>query len=349
MRRTKYWQLVLIGLVAGAIATCVAIFVPWLPQDDSRQAGRIVFVYWFATIMCLVIFSVVAAILVYSIINFRAAPGDWSDGPPVHGHTTLEVIWTLIPAVLVTSLAVVSAVVLTKNGHAGTNPLIVKVTAQQFAWQFTYPNRKTYGILRLPVDRTVKLEVTSNDVIHSFWVPEFFQKQDAVPGQTNSLEITPDRVNTPQRSYYPVICTELCGLGHALMRSKAIVLTQTAYNHWYASETNPKAAAGAVKGNAGGGTLAATALFKQNGCGACHEFKAIPGAVGKVGPSLDDISPTAKKAGQDLLAYIKQSIVDPNAFITPGYQPGVMPPSFGSTMTATQINALAAFIAAHTS
>ena len=170
-----------------------------------------------------------------------------------------------------------------------------------------------------------------------------------MPGQSNSLEITPDRVNTPQRPYYPVICTELCGLGHALMRSKAIVLTQTAYNHWYASETNPKAAAGAVKGNAGGGTLAATALFKQNGCGACHEFKAIPGAVGKVGPSLDDISPTAKKAGQDLLAYIKQSIVDPNAFITPGYQPGVMPPSFGSTMTATQINALAAFIAAHTS
>ena len=92
------------------------------------------------------------AILIYAIINFRAEPGDWSDGPPVHGHTTLEIVWTVIPAVLVTSISIVSAIVLTKNGSAGTNPLVVKVIAQQFSWQFQYPNRKTYPILRLPVE-----------------------------------------------------------------------------------------------------------------------------------------------------------------------------------------------------
>ena len=113
-----------------------------------------------------------------------------------------------------TAISIVSAIVLAQNGNAGDNPLVVKVVAQQFAWTFKYPNGKTYGHLRLPIDRRVKLDITANDVIHSFWVPEFAQKQDAVPGQINNLVITPTRTGT-----FPVICTELCGLGHALMRS----------------------------------------------------------------------------------------------------------------------------------
>ena len=103
---------------------------------------------------------------------------------------------------------------LAKNGNAGTNPLIVKVYGQQFTWTFEYPNGKTFTALRLPLDRHVRLEITSKDVIHSFWVPQFAQKQDAVPGEWNPLVITPDRLGR-----YPVICVELCGLGHSLMRS----------------------------------------------------------------------------------------------------------------------------------
>jgi cytochrome c oxidase subunit II len=339
VRRGSIFQLVMIGVVAGAIATCVAVFVPWLPTPASRQAGRIDFVYWFATWISLVIFSVVVAIMVYAMINFRAAsPDDWSDGPPVHGNTKIEIIWTIIPALLVTSVAIVSAIVLAENGKAGTNPLVVKVTAEQFFWQFTYPNRKTYPILRLPVNRPVKLEITADDVIHSFWVAQFGQKQDAVPGQTNELVITPDRTGT-----YAVICTELCGLGHALMRSQAVVMDATAYNHWYASTVSAP-----TPPTTGGGTAIATAVFKNNGCSACHTFRAIPGATGTVGPSLDDLSASAKAAGKPLPAFIKQSIVDPNAVITKGYQPNVMPQDFGTTMTATQINALVAYLAANT-
>ena len=125
-------------------------------------------------------------------------------------------MWTAIPAVLVTAISIVSAVVLAQNSHAGPDPLIVKVTAQQFAWDFTYPNGKKYGYLKLPLYRHVKLDITALDVIHSFWVPQFSQKQDAVPGQHNTLVITPTKLGT-----FPVICTELCGLGHALMRSHA--------------------------------------------------------------------------------------------------------------------------------
>jgi cytochrome c oxidase subunit 2 len=146
-------------------------------------------------------------------------------------------------------------------------------------------------------------------------------------------------VNDAKTPYYPVICTELCGLGHALMRSKAIVLTQAAYTTWYRGSPQPRPKPG------GGGGTPASVIFTQNGCGACHEFKAIPAAVGKIGPSLDNVQDTAKAAGMDLVAYIKQSIVDPNAYVVPGYQPNVMPSTFGSTMTATQINALTAYIA----
>ncbi len=336
MRRGSWFQLIAIGVAAGAIATAVAIAVPWLPTSASKQADRIDFTYWFATVICLVIFAVVAAILIYAVINFRAKPGDWSDGPPVHGNTTIEIIWTIIPAVLVTAISIASAIVLAQNGNAGSNPLVVRVLGQQFAWTFTYSNGKTSPILRLPLDRPVRLEITAADVIHSFWVPQFGQKQDAVPGQVNDLVITPTRTGT-----FPVICTELCGLGHSTMRTATIVMNEAAFKSWFVGTAQRPQPGG------GGGTIGAV-IFTNNGCGACHTFKPVPAATGKVGPDLDSLSASAKAAGQELVPFIHQSIVDPNAVIAKGFQPGVMPGTFGSTIPPRQLNALVAYIAANT-
>ncbi len=338
VRRTNYFQLIVIGLIAGAIATAVAVLVPWLPTPASRQAGRIYFVYWFATVISLFIFSVVCAIMTYALIKFRVKPGDLSDGPPVHGNTKIEIIWTAIPAILVTAISIVSAIVLSENSNAGTNPLVVKVFAQQFAWEFQYPNGKSYPVLRLPLNRGVKLEITSKDVIHSFWVASFAQKQDAVPGQWNNLDITPDRTG-----HYAVICTELCGLGHSLMRSWAIVMQPAAFQTWYRGSNQPP-----PQPAGGAGISAGATIFTQNGCSACHTLNSIPAATGKIGPSLNDLSAAAKTAGQPLLQFIKSSIIDPNAYIAPGYQSGVMPTSFGNTMSATEINTLVHYLAAHT-
>src|SRR3954454_18493853 len=144
VRRRSIVQLIGIGLVSGLIAACVAVFVPWLPTSASTQADGIFFTYWFATVISLFVFAVVVAVLVYSLINFRAKPGDWSDGPPVHGHTTLEVVWTIIPTILVIAIGIVSAVVLAQNSNAGRNPLTVDVIGQQFAWQFSYDEGKTF-------------------------------------------------------------------------------------------------------------------------------------------------------------------------------------------------------------
>jgi len=193
VRKGSLIQLTAIALIAGAICTAVALAIPWLPVDAGQEAHRIHFVFWFTTAICIGVFSVVAAVLVYSVWKFRAGPDDDSDGPPVHGHTGLEIAWTAVPAVLVTAISIVSAIVLAQNGNAGANPLVVKVTAQQFAWSFTYPDGKTYGSLTIPEGRHVKLDITSNDVIHSFWVPQLSQKQDAVPGQHNGRGSTPTR------------------------------------------------------------------------------------------------------------------------------------------------------------
>lgn len=332
MRRGSLVQLVLIGVVAGATATATAIFIPWMPVQASKEAHRIDFVYWFATVISLFVFAVVAAVLAYALINFRVKPGDMSDGPPIHGHTTIEIVWTVIPTILVTAITIVSAIVLSEDGRAGPNPLKIGVVGEQFAWTFTYPNGQSYPDLHLPIDRGVILRITSRDVIHSFWVPEFGQKQDAVPGAFNNLVITPNRLGT-----YDVICTELCGLGHALMRSQAVVMSQADWATWYKGTSAP---------SGGGGDPVAT--FNSSGCAACHTFKAIPGAVGKVGPSLDDLSVAAKKAGQPLAAFVKQSIADPNAYIAPGYQPGVMPPNFASTIPPDKLDQLVQYLVAHT-
>jgi cytochrome c oxidase subunit 2 len=327
VRRGSIIQLTAIGLVAGAICTVVALAIPWLPVSAGQEADRIHFVYWFVTIISICVFSVVVAVLVYSVWKFRAGPDDDSDGPPTHGHTTLEIVWTAIPAILVTAISIVSAIVLAQNGHAGSNPLIVKVTARQFAWKFTYPNGKSYGYLTVPTGRHVKLDITSEDVIHSFWVPQLSQKQDAVPGQHTHIVITPKRTGT-----FPVICTELCGLGHALMRSHVDILTGPAFDKWLA------------RGGQAGGGPPGLAVFQQNGCGGCHTFKPAS-ATGKVGPDLDNLAAEAKQANRGSLdAFIKESIVKPQAYIAPGY-PDAMPHTFGSQIPPDKLTQLVQYLA----
>ena len=326
VRRGSIFQLLGIAAIAAVITSLVAVLIPWLPNPASEEAKRIHFVYWFTTVICIGVFATVAAVMAYSVIKFRARPDDDSDGPPIHGHTKLEIVWTAIPAVLVTAISIVSAIVLAQNSRAGSHPLVVKVTAVQFAWKFTYPNGKSYGYLTLPKGRHVKLDITANDVIHSFWSPELSQKQDAVPGQHTHLVVTPSRTGT-----FPVICTELCGLGHALMRSHVTILPADKFDAWVKS--GGQAAAGPP----------GLAVFQENGCGGCHTLKGMPGATGTVGPDLDNLKDAAAKANQPLAAFIKESIVKPDAYIAPGY-PNAMPPNFGTQIPADKLGQLVQYL-----
>jgi cytochrome c oxidase subunit II len=246
-------RVLLVALLLAAVATAVAIFIPWLPEQASKEGERIDFVFWFVTAICIAIFSVVASLSVYSLIKFRAKPDDDSDGPPVHGHTGIEITWTVIPLILVIAMIIVSSVALAQNDRDPSGSMRVEVLGQQFAWLVAYPpegaaedmdgfvcfnvggegalevNRrcKSSPNLVLPLDQSARLHLTARDVIHSFWVPEFRQKQDAVPGLETEITITPTKLGN-----FPFICTELCGLGHALMRTRAIVMRESEFEAW---------------------------------------------------------------------------------------------------------------------
>ena len=321
-------SMVVIALAASAVAFAVAFFIPWLPDQASEQRERIDFVFWLTTVICIGIFGVVVAIILYSVWKFRARPDDDSDGLPIHGHTGIEIVWTAIPFVLVVAISIASGVALARNEQKGDGPLRVEVTARQFAWLFEYPNGTSTGTLRLPLDRTTVLHITAHDVLHSFWVPEFGQKQDAVPGIETELVITPTKLGE-----FDVICTELCGLGHALMRTRAIVLRPAAFEQWVAQTG---------KDMAGPPGEAGAAVFAENGCAGCHTF-APANATGQSGPPLDDLAARAQALGREPEEFVRESIVDPDKVVAEGFPAGVMPKTYGE-LPDEQVNALVQYL-----
>jgi cytochrome c oxidase subunit II len=325
VRRGSIVRITIYGVLAGIAASVVAVLVPWLPTSASEEMDRIEFTFWFTTVICIAVFSIVAAAIIYSVLKFRAQPDDDSDGPPIHGHTGLEIVWTAIPAVLVTAISVVSAIVLAKNEDAGASAIPIVVTGQQFAWKFEYPGDPAVvtGELVLPLNESVKLTLTSRDVIHSFWVPEFGQKSDAVPGIETTLVITPTKVGE-----YSLVCTELCGLGHSTMRAPVRVVERGAYDEFLAG-----AAAGPEDETSG------EAIFASAGCGGCHEF-APAGTDAQVGPSLNAVDP----GGEPLEEYLRTAIVEPNANVVSGYQPDVMPATYGESLSDEQLDALVQYL-----
>jgi cytochrome c oxidase subunit 2 len=226
-------QLVAIGVVIAVALTLTAVLLQWLPTSASEEFDRIQAVYWFATVISIAIFSLVVAVVLFSVWKWRVPEDDDADGPPIHGHTGLEILWTAVPAVLVTAIGIVSAVVLARNGEAGNRPLEVQAIGQQFAWKFVYSDYDDLesGELVLPVGREARFTMTSVDVIHSFWVPNFGQKMDAVPGIETTILVTPDRTGE-----FAVVCAELCGLGHATMRAKARVVSEADFDAWVEEE-----------------------------------------------------------------------------------------------------------------
>jgi cytochrome c oxidase subunit II len=350
MRRGSVVALLGLALIAGGVATAVALVPTWLPEAASREASRIHFVIWFVVAICIVIFAIVAAVLAYSVMKFRVREDDFEDGPPIHGHTGLEITWTVIPFVLVTAIAIVSAIVLSRNDAQAQDTLRINVTAQQFEFTFSYPDAKniTSPVLMLPKDRSVELYMRSLDVIHSVFVPQFSQKEDIVPGLVTQLHITPTRLGT-----FPLECTELCGLGHSLMRSQAVVMEPAKFNAWLkqqektaapAPPTTPPSTSTTSTSTTQSSSAAGLSVFNANGCSSCHTLSAA-NATGKVGPDLDNLVAYAKQAKQPLEAFIHESIVDPNAYIQPGFPKSVMPQTFGQSLTKSQLDALVAFLA----
>jgi cytochrome c oxidase subunit II len=253
--RNPYVQ---VGLWTFAITLIVGVLVwslPWEPESASTAAGPIDTLYDVLALVSAFVFALVCAILITAVVHFRKRrPDDLRDGAPIHGHTRLEIIWTTIPALLMVGTAVYSGLVLADIEESKAGTKTINVTGEQFAWTFEYQGERVRsGELHLVEDTPYLFKITAKDVLHSFWVPQFRMKRDAVPGQTTEVRVTPTR-----KGQYSVVCAELCGLGHSTMRGGVVVSDQAAFDRWLrrakAGEVPP--AGGAVPQNGGPGPAA---------------------------------------------------------------------------------------------
>jgi len=268
---------------------------------------------------------------VYSLIVFRRKKGETGDGAHIVGNSTLEIAWSIIPLFIVIFLAYMGAYSLGEVRRIDMSALQVKVTAGQWYWQFQYPE---YGVtsteLYLPVNRQVDLQMSSNDVIHSFWVPEFRVKQDIVPGQVTELRITPTLLGN-----YKVLCAELCGASHAYMEGLVMVVDLPTFENWITNQQATVEVDPVLKGQQ---------LVQQYGCTTCHS---LDGSI-KIGPSWKELyeSTVTLDDGSTIFAdqaYLTSSILEPNLYVHEGFPSNVMP-SFNEILDQTQVESIVAFI-----
>jgi cytochrome c oxidase subunit 2 len=220
----------------------------WLPDQATTAAGQIDDLFYLILWITGGVFVLVFVLMVYFLIRYRSRSG--RKATYYHGNTRLEIIWTIVPALMVIALGFLSksvwSQIKTEVPDSKTS-LVIDVKPRQFQWDITYTGADgqfgtpdditTINQLHVPVNKDVVIRMTAQDVIHSFFVPEFRVKQDAVPGMVTQLWF-----NVPKPGSFEIACAELCGLGHYRMRGYLTVYDQAGYDAWYAQEVEKKAA-----------------------------------------------------------------------------------------------------------
>src|SRR3954453_33529 len=229
----------LAAVVVLTVVTSVIMLIPnWNGEEASTAAPKIDDLLDVMIVLSSFVFSIVMVMLVYSLWRWRGRPGDEGDGAPIHGNTRLEIAWTVIPTVIVLFGAIYSWITLSDIEAHDRDRMVVDVYSQQYEWHFNYPETGTTSReLHVPVDRQIEFRLHALDVIHSFWVPEWRIKKDNVPGITTRAYVTPTKAGD-----YTLVCTELCGIGHAPMRAPVgVEPSQQAWQQWAATQPPIKA------------------------------------------------------------------------------------------------------------
>ena len=305
-----------------------------LPKQASMQAVAIDQLFQLHWLFISFFVSLIVVFVLYSVIVFRRKKGEQGDGAYFEGNTPLEIVWTIIPLGIVLFLAYRGAQTLGQVELRKSDAIEINVVAQQWSWRFDYPDGFSSDRLVLPVDKQILLRLHSEDVIHSFWVPEFRVKQDVLPGGEEfirELRITPIKTGL-----YKVRCAELCGSQHYAMLADVVVMEESGYEDWVALQS-----AACELSDAECGQKWAT----QFGCLACHSIDGTK----IVGPTWFDLfgHQVTLSDGSTVTAdeeYIRMSILDPNAQVVQDFSPDVMPGTFGDRLTDEQINQIIAFI-----
>ncbi|MEZ4668046.1 MAG: cytochrome c oxidase subunit II [Anaerolineae bacterium] len=344
---------IIIVIVAGVLLILGGVLIGTLtpqlfPPPASAEAKPVDDLFHISLVIGGAIFLLVQGMLVFSIIRFRAKPGDTSDGAYIHGSTTLEIVWTAIPAVIVVVLTILSWQVFDTIFTPKPDEAKVFAAGARFNWAFTYdvplsimPEQVdltklpedvradveadgllsvTSPILYTYVGQPVVMEMEPKDVIHAFWIPAFRLKQDLIPGRTTSIRFTPTIAGT-----YPIECAELCGANHGLMRSEVVVLdNEQGFNQMMVPMMDEKIHPPADP------VLRGRKILSSNvyPCYTCHVLSDLTEApqpwAGNVGPALNGIadrvaSSRASATGQTPAEYLYTAVHEPSAYLVPGY------------------------------
>lgn len=336
MRNGKHFIIVAVLIVISTIV--LRLLFTWLfalPIAASAQAGPIDTMFNAHFWMIALLFSLIMVIMLYSAVVFRRKPGDDEDGPHVHGNTALEIGWTIIPTFIVIGFGVWGA--FTLNALTAQNPeeIVIEVTGRQWSWTFAYPEHGDFNSTELVIqkDQPVLLKMESDDVLHSFWVPEFRVKQDLVPGQITELRITPTIEGD-----YKVRCAEICGLDHSSMLAPVRIVSAAEFDAWVEEKSAAPKFAEMTPEERGAIWHSAEGFA----CVGCHSLDGTPGAgptwLGIYGRQEALDNGTSVTVNDE---YINESIIDPNAKIVDGYIANVMPQIYVDSFAEKEAEILA--------
>ena len=338
LRRT----LLRVGMLLVAALVLTGCAGDNLPQDFLAPEGPVArkqdrlwdLVFWTAT----GVFVIVEGALVLLLVRFRAKSTDVEPPKQTHGNTRLEVLWTIIPALILAVIAVPTVRLIFELADEPEGALQVRVVAKQYWWEFEYSGEEGQGVvtaneLVIPVDRPVHLTMESTGqneaalnpqdpgVIHSFWVPKLAGKQDVVPGAVRTMTIEAEEPGVS----YSGQCAEFCGLSHANMRFAVEALEPASFEAWIADQAEP--APVPTSGDAAAGAE----LFTQRQCIGCHAIKGVEGATARVGPNLTKFAEREKFAGYMLDNDVTEGAENVSAWLADPQKvkPGSQMPNLG--------------------
>jgi len=307
----------------------------WLPENASNLASGVDNVILFVTVVSVFFFFLISAFLVFFAVKYRRR-SDSDETPYITGNEALEVVWTIIPSVILMIIFAWGYIQFAEMRNPPDDAMEVNVTARQWLWEFDYYNgKKTINELYVQQNRPVKMVMRSEDVIHSFFVPDFRVKQDVLPGVYSQLWFTPTKIGT-----FDLFCAEYCGTSHSNMVAKVNVLSPEAFAIW---EKGIGIEAGDILSVSLSPAESGRRLYDNRGCGACHS---IDGSAG-IGPTFKAVFGTTEKlqSGDTVVVeenYIRESILNPNEKMVEGYAP-VMP-SFKGILSDEEITHVIEYI-----
>lgn len=304
----------------------------FLAERVGRLAEEVDGVFLFIFLVGLFFFIITQGTLIYFAVRYRRRKGEEEAATPyITGNRTLEIVWVVVPSILLLAIFIYGYLVFRDIRTPPPGAAEINVTARQWLFVFKYPDgRQTVNEVRTPVGKPVRFLMTSADVIHGFYLPEFRVKQDILPGRYTDLWVQPVKTGR-----YDIYCTQYCGTGHSTMRAVMIVMNEQEYREWSAGKEE--------KGENEPLWEKGKELAEKSGCMACHSAE----GSGKIGPTWKGLfgstvtftDGTSARADEQ---YVRDYILTPNVKIIKGYQP-VMP-SYKGMLKDDDITAIIAYI-----